>query len=667
MTFATPDRPLSGVLVPLSALRTASTIGSGEFADLPALAQWCVATGLDMIQILPVNDTGWQASPYSALSAFALHPLYLRVADLPEIELLRARARTDVEQRLNTLRDRHANDRRLRYGPYMDAKRAVLRCIWYEVFELADAGTPPARAIVDASQRFFDDRLWIAEYAAFKTLKIEHAGASWREWAGWEHPDADSIRALFDDPARRRDLLYYGWLQMRLHEQFAAAADAVAVQGVLLKGDIPIMVNDDSADFWAHRDYFSDELRAGAPPDGGNPLGQNWGLPTYDWNALERDDYRWWRDRLIAADRFYAAYRIDHVLGFFRIWGVAVTNDTGALGRFVPGVSADLKRLAEYGMDCGRVRWLAEPHLSGSTLVGDFGDEAEAVRREALVQIDGEDLYLFAESIRGERDIARLPVSDHAKTRLAHHYRDRALISVGADGYVPTWCFGDCSRFRALNDDERAGVARLARDLMEESTAAWEAQARKLLGFMQDTTGMLACAEDLGAIPDCVPDVLSDLGILGLRIPRWTRRWTEGGQPYISPADYPPLTVCAPSVHDTSTLREWWLSETDRDAFWRTLGLDATAPSDYTPETARAILGALFEGSSRICVVQLQDLFALVAGMTMDEPEAERVNVPGTLSDFNWGYRANHTIEELLANDELTGAVHALATARRKM
>jgi 4-alpha-glucanotransferase len=658
MTFPGLTRYLSGILVPVSALRSEASVGVGEFADLPALADWCANVGLDLIQILPVNDTGWQSSPYSALSAFALHPLYLRIGDLPDLEALAPVSRARADAALDEIRREHAGRDRLRYGPLVDAKRALLR----EVFD-AVADDP---AIRRATHTFVDHNPWADEYAAYMMLKTRNGGASWKEWPEFRDPTPELLGALWSTAENETELTFHVWVQMRLDEQFASAARAVADRGVVLKGDLPILMNEDSVDTWAHREYFSSWLRAGAPPDAQNATGQNWGLPIYDWPELERDGYRWWRERLRHAARYYAAYRIDHVLGFFRVWSIPSDEATGHLGHFVPGATASRERLRDAGFDNGRIRWLAEPHVGGREAREALAEEADRAIELCLQRIDDEDLYLFAPTIRGERDILALDLPEQARDWLLARYRDRALVRLEHDTFVPTWSYGACSRYHGMGDEEKELFERLAAELGRESERLWEEQGRRLLGFMRETTDMLPCAEDLGAIPACVPGVLADLRILGLRIPRWSRLWQEAGQPYIPPAEYPFLSVCAPSVHDTSTMRGWWQQEADRDSFWATLGLPGDPPPVYDADTARRVTDALLHTSSALCVFQAQDIFALVDGIVPENPDDERVNVPGTVGERNWSYRLPLRLEELARHHELHSVLAPMLESRRR-
>ena len=662
MNFQGFSRRLTGVLVPLSALRTGEGFGVGEFADLVPLARWCASAGLDLIQLLPLNDTGWQSSPYSALSAFALHPIYTRITNLPEIDSLPPEMRATVEQELSALREAHEKSERLDYSGILAAKRFILRRIFYTTIDRGNSEL----ALEQTIMAFVEQHPWVRIYAAYKALKYEHKGASWKEWSAHRHYSVGAVSALWQNESYRPELLYFAWLQLRADEQLRAAAELVAEQGILLKGDLPILINDDSADAWAHGEYFSEALRAGAPPDGENPRGQNWGLPVYNWDALRRDGFVWWRNRLTQADRYYSAFRIDHVLGFFRVWSVPASDESGVLGHFEPSASATLSRLADNGFDEARVRWLAEPHLSGEAVREICGEHASWLTERALVQLEGQDLYRFSPAIQGERDLRALDLPEDLTEWLVIQWRDRALIEVRPGEFTPAWLFGECSRLAQLSPQERERFAAMAERLRLESEKLWEAQGREIMSMMRETTEMVPCAEDLGAIPDCVPGTLAELRVLSLRIPRWSRLWNSEGQPFIRPEDYPFLSVCAPSVHDTSTMRQWWQPDEPLHQFWQALGLPGDPPPHYDAQTARLVTEALLHANSAIVVFQLQDLLCLVDRLPAEDPASERVNVPGTMSDWNWGYRMNVTLEELQSNRELAAVMVSMTLDRRR-
>ncbi len=657
------DTRKSGIVVPLAALRTAPSGGVGEYPDLAALGEVCVRCGLSFVQLLPVNDTGFQSSPYSALSAFALHPLYLRPADLPEA--------AGFQSEVRALAARFEGERRFPYPDILSAKLDLLRRV-FEASAPAIREDPALAAWIAANP-------WVREYAVFLGLKEENGGKSWKDWPARRDPSAEDIEALWEEPGRRDGHLFHAWVQLRCEEQFLAASRALADRGVALKGDLPILMNDDSADVWAHRPWFRTDRIAGAPPDMFSELGQNWGFPIYDWEALAREDYAFWTGRLRQAAKFYGAYRIDHVLGFFRIWSLPEREESGYLGAFEPGASISRTELAAAGFSDDRIRWISEPHVREAALVEAAGRDAAsgsatepgaagaaasagtaegiaARAAEALLdRIGSEPLFLFKRTVRGEKDILAAVPTDALRGFLLSAWRDRVLVPLGPDAFAPAWRHSAASAWPSLSDAERSALEGRIRAKAAESERDWEEHGRRLLSILKSAAEMLPCAEDLGAVPPCVPKVLEELEILGLRIPRWTRRWDEAGQPYVEPGEYPGLTVCAPSVHDTSTLRDWWEHEAgpgDRRAAY-----GGDAPEAWSPEVGFRVLSRFAGGASVLLVVQLQDLLDLSPAYASGDSRADRVNVPGTISGTNWTWRMPVSLEGLAADPEWAGKV----------
>lgn len=647
---------VSGILVPVAALRSEHSCGCGEFADLVPLAAWCARTGQKIIQLLPVNDTGSQSSPYSALSAFALHPIYLRITDLPEYDRLPTAVREAVDHRIAELRDTHEAPARFDYDAVLRTKEAILRDIYHVAQDSILGGSELTG--------FLRKNAWAKAYAVFRTLKDRAEQKPWTEWPEYRDIDDETLDRLWKRQSMRDETRFHVWLQLRAAEQFARAADAVADAGVALKGDIPILMNEDSVDAWYDRDIFHRDLLAGAPPDMFSELGQNWGFPIYNWQRLAERDYDWWKARLQQASRYYHAYRIDHVLGFFRIWTIRRGNWSGIPGFFWPQHGIDRRELAEAGFDDGRLRWLAEPHLSGEQLRETLGSTFYSISDHVFRQLPGEDLYLFAPEITGEQALSDLAIPQEQRDWLLAQWRDRALLELPDGRLAPTWTFRDCSRYQSLMDSEKDRFEALVAARSADSNELWAHHGREILAVMQGATDMLPCAEDLGVVPDAVPRVLGKLGILGLRIPRWAHYWDRPGEPLIPFHEYPELTVCAPSVHDTSTMRGWWEQESGRDELWATIGLDGPCPATFDPATAREVYRAILKSTSRIVVFQLQDLLALAPETLHDDPQQERVNVPGTYNDFNWTWRMPLTIEQLGAHATLTAEVSALSAVR---
>lgn len=656
MEFPGFDHYYTGVLVPVAALRSEQSCGVGEFADLPDLAEWCRENKLDLIQILPVNDTGYQSSPYSALSAFALHPLYLRISDMPEYAALAEADREEIDAEIADLRQEQESRERFQYQVVITAKQAILR----KIYAKKTAEIQENVGLWDWVQ----ENPWVRVYAAYRTLKDRHEQHAWMDWAEHRDPDAADIDAIWSRPGLKSDLVFYVWLQRRLEEQLTDAVRRVNELGVELKGDLPILMDEDSADIWRHREIFIPELRAGAPPDMFSRTGQNWGFPVYDWDVLAREDYDWWKRRLKQADKFYHAFRIDHVLGFFRIWGIPAEDLAGTMGYFYPAFTLTREALNEAGFDDGRIAWLSEPHIRGEVLRSEFGSEADRVAELALDQVGDEDLYKFGGKISGERELMSLELSGEAVEKLRVLYWDRALIRTKHGSYYPAWEYRECSRYLELPDHEKEAFEGLVAHVARVSEEMWEEQGNRLLSFMSSTVPMLPCAEDLGVIPESVPRTLSKLGILGLRVPRWSREWDEEGQPYIPLSEYPFLTVCAPSVHDTSTIREWWETEGEAPAFWEALELSGEFPERFDPDTAREVYRRIAGTNSAILVFQLQDFFAFDPALIPEDPADERINIPGTSNEFNWTYRMPVTLDALRRNSAVKHGIETITSLR---
>jgi len=658
------DTRVTGVLVPLAGLRSRHSMGCGEYADLVPLGQWCAGRGLQLIQLLPVNDSGSQSSPYSALSANALHPIYVRITDLPEYAQLSPEDRQTVDNEVDRARREYEAPARFDYTAVLETKLKLLRHIFDASGVMKTAGA--------TFGSFTKKNIWAKTYALFRALKRRNGEAAWTDWPENRVVDGAALERLWKRADLKEETRFYLWVQIRLADQFADAADRLDGLGVALKGDLPILMNEDSADAWADGEIFRNELRAGAPPDMFSQLGQNWDFPVYDWEVLRRRDYDWWRLRLRSAERYYHAYRIDHVLGFFRIWAVPDGNFSGIPGFFWPQRGISREELYEAGFDDGRIRWLQEPHIQEGVLreaLGPDGFRYVTAEQPVLRRLGDEDLFLFAPEVAGERYLADLDpsgdvLSPEEKGFLLEQYRDRALVELPDGRFAPTWTFRDCSRYVLLTEREKDRFESLTARAGADSNELWADHGRTVLKVLQESSDMLPCAEDLGVVPEAVPRVLESLGILGLKIPRWTYYWDRPGEPPVPFHEYPELSVCAPSVHDTSTMRGWWEKERGRDDLWHLVGKDGPAPEQFDPAVARAVYRAILGCPSRIVVFALQDLFALTPEIIHDDPDLERVNVPGSYNDFNWTWRMPLTLEDLQLNSTLNAEVSALTAIR---
>ena len=634
---------LTGTAIPVGALKTANSCGVGEFLDLIPFADFCKKSGLKLIQLLPVNDTGTESSPYSALSAFALHPLYISLKSLPEVE-----GKEDILSEITKLQKKYEKLPRFQYRELRRKKLDLLQKIFDSEKEKIISS--------DELKSWIKDNPWVQVYSIFMQKKEKKHEASWKEW-GEAQPTKKELDEIWSDKKNQDGNLFYAWVQMRLDEQFAKASEYAKSLGIKLKGDIPIMMNEDSCDAWAFPEYFNDEMRAGSPPDGPNPVGQNWGFPIYNWDNLKKDDYSWWKNRLIQASKYYQVYRIDHVLGFFRIWATPQRESTAMLGWTQPFEPITTDELHNLGFSDDRITWLSVPHVPTNQIEavnnGDYLG-THGILAKIMDRIGNEEMWRFKPEIKGEKDIWASDIPDHVKPRLAELWRNRALVKVADGLYSPLWTYHGTTPWQSLSDDEKYRLGQLIVAKYSRMEVLWEEQARTLLGDLTSCTDMVACAEDLGSNPESLPRVLNDLSILSLRVVRWSRNWNAGGEPYYQFWEYPYLSVTTSSVHDSSTARLWWLKEGDAWDFYRTFPGDADVqPGTYNSKTARYLLSKMAESNSAFCIHPLQDFLGLVDEYFDENPDNERVNIPGSVNEFNWTYRLPVSVEKLIKNKEL--------------
>lgn len=550
MRFPDTTRFLTGVAIPVSSLRSDSSCGVGEFLDLVLLGEWCSRTGLDLIQILPVNDTGLDPSPYNAQSAFALNPVYMRLENVPGWDL--------CLDEIRNARQSFEAEERLQYGSVLRFKMEML----HRIFRNNHA----AIAADETLRQWISANHWLKAYSEF-------------------------LRPTND--------LFIAWVQYHLDRQLNDAALKLDAMGIALKGDIPILLSAESADVRANPSLFDTKLRVGAPPDMFCKEGQNWKFPSFRWPEMERDGFAWWRERLHRASRFYHACRIDHVLGFFRAWIIPETEESASLGYYMPA------------------------------------------RR-----ISGEELSQYAGLKKSEIE------------ELLHSH---ALVSTES-GYAAAWYWPHSPAFMSLDERKRSKLRTLIEAYWNGQEELWREHGRKLLGAIAKSSDMLVCAEDLGVVPKCVPEVLEELGILGLRVERWSG---QDGR-ILSPDRFPRLTVSTTSTHDSSTLRGWWQEQGwNREEYFGWLNLPGSCPGYLTTEVCAAILERNLNSNSLVAVFPLQDLFAIHYDLRTPDPGAERINVPGVESDGNWTYRMKLPIESLLTYDLFNDYLKGFIARRR--
>ena len=666
---------LTGTAVPLGALRTEKAASIGEYTDLKKLADFAKKSGLGLIQLLPVNDSGTQSSPYSALSAFALHPIYLSLESIEGFDGL-YKSNAEFKKNYDAFISYHKDAERFSYDDVNNSKDYFLRQIYAET-ETAKKGKASKNL-----EDFIKKNDWVIPYAVYKNLKYSYMQASWKSWKKTDTGlSEEEIKKRWNaDPAH----LYYAWLQAECEKQFSESVEYCRKNKILIKGDLPILMNEDSCDAWSHPEIFNQSLRAGSPADGENPAGQNWGFPIYNWKNLKADNYTWWKNRLINASKFYDAYRLDHILGFFRIWAIP-ENDCNALnGHTEPSAGFKADDLYELGFDDERIRWLSVPHVPTHVIEDITWNHeksheilklfATKLPNEELWLLDGAGKKAFGSKNIEEADLSGMELcTEEAEIKIKEHlvkaWSDRTLIPMGKNKYVPSWIYGQSTSWGTLNDLEKEKLTELFKKVSVKENKTWEKNATEILTALTEATEMIPCGEDLGVGFECVPRVMKKLGILGLRVVRWCRKWDEEGQPYVPFEDYEPLSVCTTSVHDSSTMREWFNNSQFTINNSQLMEIKNEETESELSKTNNLfdsqlsivnLLSACKASKSTWFIPPLQDLLYINKKYWKENAEDERINIPGSVNPFNWTYRIPARLEDLLEDKELCKKIKEL-------
>ena len=342
-SFDVENERVAGTLVPVFSLRTKGSFGVGDFGDLKLMVDWVAHTQQRLLQVLPINDTTathtWTDSyPYSCMSVFALHPQYADLRQLPTLKDAKLRKQFETLQKeLNALPQ-------IDYERVNKAKNDYLKAIFQQ------EGTDVLKS--DEFKRFFREKeLWLVPYAQYCLLRDQTKTVDFTQWKGNETWNEADRKALSNPRTKKfRDVAFYYFVQFVLDTQMQAVHDYARQKGVILKGDIPIGVSRVGCDVWMEPRYFNMDGQAGAPPDDFSADGQNWGFPTYNWDEMLKDGCIWWVRRLQNMSHYFDAYRIDHVLGFFRIWEIPMPHKSGLEGQFSPALGFSVEEINSWGV-----------------------------------------------------------------------------------------------------------------------------------------------------------------------------------------------------------------------------------------------------------------------------------------------------------------------------
>jgi 4-alpha-glucanotransferase len=571
----------SGVLVPLFSLHSKNSIGIGDFEDLKLLVDWCGKTGNTIIQLLPLNILGMNFCPYDSASSFALEPAYLSLRFIRDPSL---RKRIEKIKASFPFKGAYV-DYRVREEKLKLLREAFLKedlsgCAGLKEFRQANAG-------------------WLEDFALFMAFKQYHQERPWYEWEGKYRERHADVLASFRQ-AHAQEIAFHVWMQWRLWEQLREAKEYAQSRGILIKGDLPILVSRDSADVWQHPEFFKLDFAAGAPPDMYCAKGQRWGMPPYNWEEIASEGYGYLKDKLRFCENFYDILRIDHVVGLFRIWSIPYqepAENQGLHGFFDP---RDERVWGEHGRKILTV-------MAGSTgmllCAEDLGVIPPACT-ETLAQlgIPGNDVQRWVKDWKTKNDF--LPPQEY----------------------------------------RRLSVAMLS----THDTTNWAAWWEKEAGTVDENLLIRKCQERGIDFPN-VKDALFDPRRSGHGRLRW--RDDVNSQEIL-------VWNLGKRKEEVMDFVEMYLNTfQEKEKLWRHFGLPGAMREKADSKIIAAAFKATLGSSAIFCIETAIDWLSL-GNIFKGDPYQYRFNTPGTISPKNWSLRLPLSLEGLLKHKickEITG------------
>ncbi len=563
----------AGVAVPVFSLKSKCSFGIGDFSDIKLLAEWCSKVGLKMIQILPINDTrtdnSWDNSyPYKAISTKALHPICLNPYKIGLLD--DENDRNYFEQQRNILNNKDYVD----YPEVMKIKDEYFVKIFSQIWD--DTKNDPDY------QSFFDkNKDWLIPYAVFCYLTSKYKTSDFSCWEEYSSYDNDNVTNLITRHPETVEIYYF--LQYHLDKQLNEVVGFMHDRGIALKGDIPIGVGRFSVETWTNPELFNMDSQAGAPPDAFATEGQNWGFPTYNWIAMAKDGYKWWRERLTQMSQYFDAYRIDHILGFFRIWEIPIEYSQGTMGHFSPALPLNL------------------------------GDDFSCVSFP-LSENQIDDMFL--------RD-----KKEHNK-------------------FHPRINLHQTKSYAELTDSQKNEMNKLYDEYFyRRNEELWKSESLKKLPKIIESSDMLVCGEDLGMVPACVPEVMQKLNILSLEVQRMPKKYGDtfvnpAHNPYLS-------VDTTSTHDTSTLRGWWEENGELTNRFYREmLGHNEGAPYFAEPWVCKEIVEQHLNSSSMLVILPIQDFIAMDGEFRWDETQREQINVPAN-PHHHWCYKMHQSLESL--------------------
>lgn len=643
----------AGVSIPVFSLRSEEDLGTGEFPDLIKLIDWAKEIGLKMIQLLPVNDTVathtyLDSYPYRCVSVFALHPIYLRLTDMGKLS-------SNVTERI--LNERKAELNKLEsvdYEEVMKAKSRFIKMIYDE----------NKREFLkeEAYQKFYrENSEWLKPYAVFSYLRDLYSTpdfSHWGEFAVYNQEKTDFLCS--EENPNFDDVAVHFFIQYHLHLQLKKVSDYARENGIVLKGDIPIGIGRFSVDAWVNPKLYNLDSQAGAPPDDFSDDGQNWGFPTYNWDEMQKDGFAWWKARLKKMKEYFDAYRLDHILGFFRIWSIPLEQTRGLMGVFDPAIPITKAEVEARGLHFDEERF-CKPYIRKHIINQIFQDRAGYVKHSFLDEVEGREgeYRLKAEyDTQSKIEEAFNTISSPSPEELLHMQKiKQGLIYLVSEVlffkdrhkencYHPRHSLFKTNSYKELDNQAKQVIGDIYNDYFyHRNEDLWKNQAEIKLPGLTKATDMMVCGEDLGMIPACVPEVMKKLNILSLEIQRMPKD-TSGE--FGRPSGYPFLSVATPSTHDTSSIRGWWDEDHARSQRFYNNGLSKSGQAPFYCETwvVKDIMYQHLYSPAMWAVFQLQDILGLDENLRLKDPSKERINVP-SVANYYWRYRCHIGLQQL--------------------
>ncbi|MCQ2213994.1 MAG: 4-alpha-glucanotransferase [Bacteroidaceae bacterium] len=653
-----PNWKAAGVVIPVFSIRTRKSFGIGDFGDLKSLIGWAVKTKMHAIQILPINDTmmngTWKDSyPYNAISIYAFHPVYCDLNALPKLN-----DKLEMEKFMMKQQDLNALTQ-IDYEAVISHKMHYLRL----VFKQEGASVLASEGF----QQFFEsNKEWLMPYAAFSHLRDSYGTPEFQKWPQCSRYNKKEVEKLCaPESDRYAEISLYYYIQYMLHLQLLDVRNTARANGIIIKGDIPIGISRNSVEAWTQPHLFNLDGQAGAPPDDFSVNGQNWGFPTYNWDAMGERGYQWWIKRFSKMSEYFDAYRIDHVLGFFRIWEIPMHSVHGLLGQFSPSLPMSVNEIESYGIKF-RPELMLRPFITEHALDCIFGYKKDLIKILYLdPRTDGRyDLKPEYSTQRKVESAFRGKTSDDDL-----EVRDGLYSLISCVLFVPDHKFPELyhPRISAQNDfiykslpqHEQEAFTRLYNDyFFRRHNDFWYTEAMKKLPVLTQSTRMLVCAEDLGMVPDCVAWVMGQLKMLSLEIQTMPKLL---GLDFGRLQDNPYRSVATISTHDMSPLRLWWDEDEERAQRFYNNALynDGPAPHPAPGWLCEDIVARHLFSPSVLCLLSLQDWLAMDEKLRLPNPAEERINIPANPRHY-WRYRMHISVEDLMNADEFNQKIREM-------